>query len=51
MAGATAAIMQKVMAHDGASKAMAITMQQMAAAAEARTSQLEFRPGAALPER
>ncbi len=50
MMGAGAAIMDKIMAHDGAAQAMAITMQQMAEAAEARRSQSEFRPGAALPE-
>ena len=47
MAGAGAAVMQKIMAHEGAQAAMVTTMQQMAE----RTNQREsaFRPGAGVP--
>ena len=48
MSGAGAAIMQKIMAHEGAQKAMATTMQQMAAHKKQGTD--EFRPGAGMPE-
>ena len=47
MAGAGAAIMQKIMAHEGAQKAMATTMEQIAS--QAARKQTEFRPGAGLP--
>jgi limonene 1,2-monooxygenase len=48
IAGAGAAVMQKIMDHEGASKAMATTIEQMAAQAAAR-KQTEFRPGAGVP--
>jgi limonene 1,2-monooxygenase len=47
MAGATAAVFQKIMAHDGAAKAMGITMQQAKDAAARKES--AFRPGGGLP--
>ena len=56
MAGATAAVMSKIMAHEGAAQAMAVTMTQMAeAAAEAaargeKSTDTTFRPGAGLAE-
>lgn len=46
MAGAGAAVMQKIMAHEGAAAAMATTVQQMAAAQQRRES--AFRPGGGL---
>lgn len=46
MAGAGAAVMQKIMAHEGATAAMVTTMQQMAAQKQARES--TFRPGGGL---
>jgi limonene 1,2-monooxygenase len=50
MAGASAAVMQKIMGHDGARQAMATTMEQMAAkAAEERERATTFRPGGGLP--
>jgi len=55
MAGAGAAIMSKIMSHEGASAAMATTMQQMAAAraakaeGEAPANDPVFRPGGGLP--
>ena len=51
MAGASRAVMAKVMAHDGAAAAMGVTMQQMAArkSADGARTQSEFRPGAGLP--
>jgi limonene 1,2-monooxygenase len=51
MAGASRAVMAKVMAHEGAAAAMGVTMERLAsrrAAGGART-QSEFRPGAGLP--
>ena len=52
MAGASAAVMQKIMAHDGAAKALATTMQQIAerAAAGAAERESAFRPGGGLPD-
>jgi limonene 1,2-monooxygenase len=54
MAGASAAVMQKIMAHEGATKAMATTMQQIAernaAAAGSPSRDGAFRPGAGLPD-
>lgn len=56
MAGASAAVMSKILAHEGAAQAMATTMSQMAAAAEAARAKGEskgdttFRPGAGLPD-
>jgi limonene 1,2-monooxygenase len=51
MAGAGAAVMQKIMAHEGAQKAMAATMQQMAAGAAAQQEKATtFRPGGGLPD-
>ena len=47
IAGAGAAVMQKIMEHEGAQRAMATTMQQMAA--QATKKQTDFRPGAGLP--
>ncbi len=50
MAGAGAAVMSKIMAHEGAAQAMAVTMQQIADRAAARATESAFRPGAGLPE-
>jgi limonene 1,2-monooxygenase len=51
MAGAGAAVMQKIMAHEGAQKAMATTISQMAQRAEAETERAAtFRPGGGLPD-
>ncbi len=54
--GASAAVMSKILAHEGAAAAMATTMAQMAERAAARTAKDEgadndpaFRPGAGLP--
>ena len=54
--GASAAVMSKILAHDGAAAAMATTMTQMAERAAARAAKHEependttFRPGAGLP--
>jgi len=47
MASASAAVMQKIMAHAGAQQAMVTTMQQMADAANKRET--TFRPGAGVP--
>jgi limonene 1,2-monooxygenase len=56
MGGATAAVMSKILAHEGATAAMATTMTQMAERAAARAAKNEependttFRPGAGLP--
>ncbi|MFZ9628711.1 MAG: LLM class flavin-dependent oxidoreductase [Ilumatobacteraceae bacterium] len=55
MKGATAAVLSKIMSHDGAAKAMATTMQQAAARAEraatasSNENDPEFRPGGGLP--
>lgn len=58
MAGAGAAIMSKIMSHEGASAALATTMQQMAAArpgggdedaTSAPKNDPTFRPGGGLP--
>lgn len=50
IAGAGAAVMQKIMAHDGAAQAMMVTMQQMQERAAARAERAStFRPGAGLP--
>jgi limonene 1,2-monooxygenase len=51
MAGAGAAVMSKIMSHQGAAAAMATTMQQMAerAATTSEPEQTEFRPGGGLP--
>ncbi|MCU0260501.1 MAG: LLM class flavin-dependent oxidoreductase [Ilumatobacteraceae bacterium] len=51
MAGAGAAVMSKIMSHQGAAAAMATTMQQMAerAASTSEPEQTEFRPGGGLP--
>jgi limonene 1,2-monooxygenase len=55
MSGASAAVISKIMAHEGASAAMATTMAQMAERAAARKAKDEpendptFRPGAGLP--
>ena len=54
--GASAAVMSKIMAHEGAAAAMATTMAQMAERAAARKAKNEgsdndpaFRPGAGIP--
>jgi limonene 1,2-monooxygenase len=47
MGGASRAVMSKIMAHEGAAKAMATTMEQMAARQSAEDT--TFRPGAGLP--
>jgi limonene 1,2-monooxygenase len=47
IAGASAAVMQKIMAHEGAQAAMVTTMQQMAERGARRES--AFRPGAGVP--
>lgn len=55
MAGAGAAVMSKIMSHEGASAAMATTMQQMAAArapkteGDGPTNDPVFRPGGGIP--
>ncbi len=49
MAGASKAVMSKIMGHEGAAKAMATTMQQMAAAREKQENDTTFRPGAGFP--
>ncbi|MDP9465550.1 MAG: hypothetical protein M3P52_13065, partial [Actinomycetota bacterium] len=51
MAGASRAVMAKVMAHEGAAAAMGVTMERMAARKTAgdAAKQSEFRPGAGLP--
>ena len=46
IAGATAAVMSKIMAHEGASRAMATTMANMANASKSESA---FRPGPGLP--
>jgi limonene 1,2-monooxygenase len=51
MSGASAAVMQKIMGHNGAAKALGITMQQAkAAAAKRANSEAAFRPGGGIPE-
>ena len=47
MASASAAVMQKIMAHDGAQAALVTTMRQIAERANSRAS--TFRPGAGVP--
>jgi len=47
MASAGAAVMQKIMAHEGAQAALGVTMQQMAARQSQRES--TFRPGSGVP--
>ncbi len=54
MAGAGAAVMSKIMSHEGAAAALATTMQQMAAAraatqGEAAANDPVFRPGGGMP--
>ena len=50
MGGASRAVMSKIMAHDGAAKAMATTMEQMAAQqATPSSDDAAFRPGAGVP--
>jgi len=49
MAGASKAVVSKIMEHEGAAAAMATTMEQAAQAAAAKESQPEFRPGAGVP--
>ena len=49
MGGASRAVMSKIMAHDGAAKAMATTMEQMAARRDAEQDDAAFRPGAGVP--
>jgi limonene 1,2-monooxygenase len=50
MAGASRAVMSKIMSHEGAAKAMATTMAQMAEAQAKREHATTFRPGAGLPD-
>ena len=50
MAGASAAVMSKIMSHQGAAQAMATTMANMAKAQENGTSDTTFRPGAGLAD-
>jgi len=50
MAGATAAVMSKILGHQGAAAAMATTMQQMAARAAEQQNDPTFRPGGGLPK-
>ena len=51
MAGASRAVMAKVMAHEGAAAALGVTLEQLAArkSSAAAPQQSEFRPGAGLP--
>ncbi|MBK8331830.1 MAG: hypothetical protein IPL07_05465 [Acidimicrobiaceae bacterium] len=49
MASAGAAIMSKIMGHQGAAAAMATTMQQMAARNAAQENDPVFRPGGGRP--
>ena len=51
MGAASAAVMQKIMGHQGAAQAMAITMQQIADRknADSDTAESAFRPGPGLP--
>ena len=49
MGGASRAVMSKIMAHDAAAKAMATTMEQMAARRDAEQDDAAFRPGAGVP--
>ncbi len=46
-----AAVMSKIMSHEGATKAMATTMEQLAAQAAGNAAEADtaFRPGAGLP--
>jgi limonene 1,2-monooxygenase len=50
MAGASAAVMSKIMSHQGAAQAMATTMANMAKAQEDGKSDTTFRPGAGLAD-
>ena len=50
MAGASAAVMSKIMSHDGAAQAMTVTMANMAKAREQGESDTTFRPGAGLAD-
>ncbi|MEO5899799.1 MAG: LLM class flavin-dependent oxidoreductase [Ilumatobacteraceae bacterium] len=50
MAGASKAVMSKIMAHEGAAAAMATTMQQAKERAEREENDPTFRPGAGLPQ-
>jgi limonene 1,2-monooxygenase len=50
MAGASAAVMSKIMSHQGASQAMATTMANMTKARTEGTSDTTFRPGAGLAD-
>jgi limonene 1,2-monooxygenase len=50
MAGASKAVMSKIMAHDGAAAAMATTMAQMAERAARQETDTTFRPGAGIPQ-
>ena len=49
MGGASRAVMSKIMAHEGAAKAMATTMEQAKAQKAAGESDTTFRPGAGVP--
>jgi limonene 1,2-monooxygenase len=49
MAGASAAVMKKIMSHEGAAAAMATTMQQAAERAKKNENDPVFRPGGGVP--
>ncbi|MEO6159215.1 MAG: LLM class flavin-dependent oxidoreductase [Ilumatobacteraceae bacterium] len=49
MAGASAAVMSKIMGHEGATAAMATTMAQMAERAKNHENDTTFRPGGGIP--
>jgi limonene 1,2-monooxygenase len=50
MGGASRAVMSKIMAHEGAAKAMATTMEQAKAQKAAGETDTTFRPGAGVPQ-
>ena len=50
MASASAAVMSKIMAHEGAAKAMSVTMETMAKQRAGGQGDTEFRPGAGLAD-
>jgi hypothetical protein len=49
IAGASKAVMSKIMAHDGAAAALATTMAQAAEQAGRQENPTTFRPGAGIP--
>ena len=50
MGGASRAVMSKIMAHEGAARAMATTMEQAKAQKAAGETDTTFRPGAGVPQ-